>query len=116
MLVIGVRHKLISMTKKVDGFLAPLGLNNDYGGNFKGGFPPLSGVRRGPPTQFAVSVTPPMRSGGHLRHSLAVKPEIVGVAGANMQNHAKSFIAGLMSARGIFEVLIVPHHNISCCS
>ena len=38
-----------------------------------------------------VSVTPPTRSGGHLRlsasvrHSFAVKPEIVGVASTNMQ-------------------------------
>ena len=49
------------------------------------------GVRRwhspSPPTQFVVSVTPPTRSRavGSRGISLAVKPEIVGVAGASMQ-------------------------------
>ena len=46
--------------KKLMVFRLPFGLNNDYGGNFKGGCPPLTGVRRGLctslPTQFAVSV------------------------------------------------------------
>ena len=39
MLVIGVRHKPMKMAKEVDG--------NDYRRNFKGGVPPLIGVRRG---------------------------------------------------------------------
>ena len=48
MLVIGVRDKPMKMGKKVDGFSADtFGLNNEYGGNFKGGVPPLTGVRRG---------------------------------------------------------------------
>ena len=33
--------------KKLLVFRPPFGLNNDYGGNFKGGVPPLMVVRRG---------------------------------------------------------------------
>ena len=44
MLVIGVRNKPMKMAKKVDGFRLPFGLNNKYGGNFKGGVPLLMGL------------------------------------------------------------------------
>ena len=57
-IIMQVRHKHMKMAKNVDGFQPLFGLNNDY----RGAPPP-----------------PP------LGISLAVKPEIVGVAGANMQ-------------------------------
>ena len=41
MIVIGVRHKPMNVAKKLMVFRPPFGLNNDYGGNFKGGVPPL---------------------------------------------------------------------------
>ena len=87
MLVISVRDKPMKMGKKLMAFRPPFGLNNEYGGNFKGSCPPVNWGSKGasPPTQFVVSVTPPTRSGGYLGISLAVEPEIVGVAGANMQ-------------------------------
>ena len=48
MLLIGVRSKPMKIAKQVDGFFGlSFGLNNEYGGNFEGGFPPLMGVRRG---------------------------------------------------------------------
>ena len=75
MLVIGVRHKPMNMALKVDVFRPPFGLNNGYRGNFA----------PSPPTQFVVSVTPPTRSVGSWGISLGVKPEIVDVAGTDMQ-------------------------------
>ena len=38
-----------------------------------------------PPTRFGVLLTPPTQSGGSGDIFLAVKPKIVGVAGANIQ-------------------------------
>ena len=37
----------MKMGKKLMVFRPPYGLNNEYGGNFKGGVPPLTVVRRG---------------------------------------------------------------------
>ena len=58
------------------------GLNNEYGGNFKGGVPPLTGIRRGQSPLAAYAIC---GFSDPALISLAVKPEIVGVAGANMQ-------------------------------
>ena len=70
-------------------FRPPFGLNNEYGRNFKVGCPPVNGGSKEvhpPPHAICGFSDPPMRSGGYLRHfPRCVKPEIVGVAGANMQ-------------------------------
>ena len=58
-------------------FRVPFVLNNEYGGDCKPGVPPLTGVGRGRSPLSALA-----RSRGII---LAVKPEIVVVAGANMQ-------------------------------
>ena len=75
--------------KKLMVFRPAFGLTNDYGEILKGvstrylGFE--GGAALSPPTQIVVSVTPPTHSGGSWSIYLGVKPEIMGVAGANMQ-------------------------------
>ena len=70
-------------------FWPPFGQNYDYmggGGIFKGGIPPVKwGTAPSLPTQIVVSATSPTHSGGYLRHLLAVEPEIMCAASANMQ-------------------------------
>ena len=78
MLVIGVRDKPMKMLMV---FLSPFSLNNEYWGNFKGGVLQSIGVRRGL-RPLAANCPHDLGTWGS---SLAVKPEIVGVAGANMQ-------------------------------
>ena len=65
-------------------FRPPLGLNNEYGGILKGGVPPLTGVRRGL-CPLAAHVICGFSDPTHALWWVAVKAEIVVVAGANMQ-------------------------------
>ena len=71
-------------------FRPPFGLNNDYGGNFKGGCPPVNGGLKGAkpprrPRKLWFQWPRPRALVGTWGISLGVKPEIVGVAGTNMQ-------------------------------
>ena len=81
-LVICFRHKPIKMAKKLMVFRPPFGLHNEYEGNFKGGVSLLIVVRSGRKLWFQWPR--PHALGGSWGIYLAVKPEIVGVAGANM--------------------------------
>ena len=86
MLVIGVRHKPM---KKLIVFRPPFGLNNDYGGVLNG-VSSWSGVARGHsplawPRKLRFQWPRPCALVGTWGIFLAVKPEIVGIAGANMQ-------------------------------
>ena len=83
LLVIGVRHKFMKVATKVAGFDL-LGLNNDYGRILKG-------VRRGL-SPLAAHANCGFSDPAHalwwvpeVFPLLYVKPEIVGVAGTNMQ-------------------------------
>ena len=90
MLVIGVRHKPVKMTKVLIVFPPPFGLNDDYGWNFKGCCP---SVNEG--AKWVQLPYRPRKLWCHWPHSrilvgtwgisLAVKPEIMGVGGANVQ-------------------------------
>ena len=43
LVIIDVRHKSMNMAKKLILFRPPFGLNNDDGGDFKGGCPSVNG-------------------------------------------------------------------------
>ena len=88
MLVMGVRHKPMKMAKKrLMVFQLPFGLNNDYGGNFKGRCLPINGGSKEvqPPPKLWFQWPRPRTLVDTCGISLAVKPQIVGVACANMQ-------------------------------
>ena len=83
MFVTVVRHKPMKMAKKVDDFSAAHCPKYGVWGNIKGR-PPVNGVRRGP-CNLGIQGPCPHNLVGSQDISLAVKPDIVGVAGANMQ-------------------------------
>ena len=69
-------------------FQPPFGQNNEYGGggDFKGGVPSLIGVGRGCSAHAIWGFSDPAHAIWWVAEtSPLLKPEIVGVAGANMQ-------------------------------
>ena len=87
MLVIGVRHKLM---KTLMVFWPLFGLNNQNGGNFKRGCPTVNGGSKEVhtphcPRKLWFQWLRPHALVGTWGISLAIKPEMVAVAGANMQ-------------------------------
>ena len=73
----------MKMAKKVDDFSAAHCPKYGVWGNIKGR-PPVNGVRRGP-CNLGIQGPCPHNLVGSQDISLAVKPDIVSVAGANMQ-------------------------------